>query len=353
MFYCFLTVFSRQYRYNLNFDFGFNTENILDVELQGVDPATFQSEFSRLQSVQEISMSSGILGSSYSSTLVRKEPGGDSLEVFQLFVDPNYVDNMDLHLLAGRNFPTIPAQTERHIIVNEEFLRAWQITNPPDAIGRTFLVAGRELEVIGVLKNFHFAPLQIPIESFFLRTDPSHFSYANVKVISPDIPATLMSMEKTWSKLNDTRKFEAHFFDDEMEEMNKFYWALLKLIGYLGLIAISISLLGLLGMVIYTAETRTKEIGIRKVFGANEANIIYLLSRNFLVLIVWAIIIAIPVCILLFDNFLSELQYYRVSLNVWDVLIGLVVFSLIGIATIASQTRKAAGANPVDTLRYE
>lgn len=349
----FLTVFSRQYRYNLNFDFGFNTENILDVELQGVDPATFQSEFSRLQSVQEISMSSGILGSSYSSTLVRKEPGGDSLEVFQLFVDPNYVDNMDLHLLAGRNFPTIPAQTERHIIVNEEFLRAWQITNPPDAIGRTFLVAGRELEVIGVLKNFHFAPLQIPIESFFLRTDPSHFSYANVKVISPDIPATLMSMEKTWSKLNDTRKFAAHFFDDEMEEMNKFYWALLKLIGYLGLIAISISLLGLLGMVIYTAETRTKEIGIRKVFGANEANIIYLLSRNFLVLMVWAIIIAIPVCILLFDNFLSELQYYRVSLNVWDVLIGLVVFSLIGIATIASQTRKAAGANPVDTLRYE
>lgn len=354
--FCFIVlviVFSRQYRYNLNFDFGFNTENILDVELQGVDPITFHSEFSRLSSIQEISMSSGILGSSYSSTLVREGTGGDSIEVFQLFVDPNYIDNMSLQLLAGQNFPNVPLQTERHIVVNEEFLRVWQITNPIDALGRTFMVEKKELEVIGVLKNFHFAPLQIPIESFFLRMDPSQFSYANVKVASRDIHATLTSMEKTWSKLNNTRKFEAHFFEDEMEEMNKFYWALLKLIGFLGIIAISISLLGLLGMVIYTTETRTKEVGIRKVFGANEASITYLLSKDFLTLMVWAIGFAIPVSILLFDNLLSEIQYYRVSLNAWDIFIGMVVFSLIGIVTIASQTWKAAGANPIETLRYE
>jgi ABC-type antimicrobial peptide transport system permease subunit len=298
-------------------------------------------------------MSSGILGSSYSSALVRERTGGDSIEVFQLFVDPNYIDNMGLQLLAGQNFPNVPVQTERHILVNEEFLRVWQITNPIDALGRTFMVGRKELEVIGVLKNFHFAPLQIPIKSFFLRADPSQFSYANVKVSSPDIQTTLTSMEKAWSKLNNTRKFEAHFFDDEMEEMNKFYWALLKMIGFLGLIAISISLLGLLGMVIYTIETRTKEVGIRKVFGANEASIAYLLSKDFLTLMVWAIGLAIPVSILLFNDLLSGLQYYRVSLNVWDILLGLVVFSLIGIATIASQTWKAAGANPVETLRYE
>jgi ABC-type antimicrobial peptide transport system permease subunit len=174
-----------------------------------------------------------------------------------------------------------------------------------------------------------------------------------VKVASPDIHATITSMEKTWSKLSNTRKFEAHFFDDEMEEMNKFYWALLKLIGFLGLIAISISLLGLLGMVIYTTEARTREVGIRKVFGATEASITYLLSKDFLALMAWAIGFAIPVSILLFDNLLSEIQYYRVSLNVWDILVGLVIFSLIGIVTIASQTRKATEANPIDILRYE
>ena len=354
--FCFIVlmiVLSRQYRYNLNFDFGFNTENILDVELQGVKPTAFQSEFSRLHSVQEISMSSGILGSTYSSTQVRALAGGDSIKVFELFVDHRYIENMGLQLLAGQNFPNAPVQTERYIVVNEEFLHAWQIANPIDALGKTFLVEGKELEVIGVLKNFHFAPLQIPIKSFFLRTDPLQFVYANVKVASPDIHATLASMEKTWSKLNDTRKFEAHFFDDEMEEMNKFYWALLKMIGFLGLIAISISILGLLGMVIYTTETRTKEVGIRKVFGANEAGIIYLLSKDFLTLMVWAVGFAIPVSFLSFDNLLSEIQYYRVSLNGWDILIGLVVFALIGLVTIASQTWKAAGANPIDTLRYE
>ena len=348
-----LIVFSRQYRYNLNFDYGFNTENILDVELQGEDPASFKSEFSRLSVVQDLSMSSGILGLSYSGTHVREQAGADSLEVFQLFVDPDYVGNMELQLLAGRNFPNTPWQQEQHILVNEEFLRAWQIKSPIDAIGKTFMVDGKILEVIGVLKNFHFASLQVPIKSFFLRTDPSQYAYANLKVASNDIHTTLTDMEGTWSKLNNSRKFEAHFFDDEMEGLYHFYWALLKLIGYLGLLAISISILGLLGMVIYTTETRTREVGIRKIFGASEANLTYLLSKDFVMLMLWATAFAIPVCFNLFDDILSTMQYYRVSINVWDILVGLIIFFLVGMVTIASQIRKAAGANPIETLRYE
>jgi ABC-type antimicrobial peptide transport system permease subunit len=298
-------------------------------------------------------MSSDVLGLSFSSTFVREQTAGDSTEVCQLFVDPNYVNNMGLQLLAGQNFPHVSVQRERHILVNEEFLRVWQISNPIDAIGRTFMVDGKELEIIGVLKNFHFASLQIPIKSFFLRTDPSRYAYANLKITSNDMHTTRTSMEKIWNRLSDTRKLEARFFDDEMEELYHFYWALLKLIGFLGLLAISISLLGLLGMVIYTTESRIKEVGIRKVFGANEGSITYLLSKDFLTLMVWAIGFAIPVSMLLFDDFLSEIQYYRVSLNAWDILAGVVVFFLIGIVTIASQTWKAAGANPVDILRYE
>ena len=348
-----LIVFSRQYRYSLNFDYGFNTENILDVELQGVDPVIFKSEFSRLSAVQNLSMSSGIMGLSYSSTHVYDQADADSLEVFQLFVDPDYVGNMELQLLAGRNFPNTPSQQEQFILINEEFLRAWQITSPIDAIGKTFMVDGKILEVIGVLKNFHFASLQVPIKSFFLRTDPSQYTYGNLKVASNDIHTTMTDLERTWSKLNNERKFEAHFFDDEMEWVYHFYWALLKLIGYLGLLAISISILGLLGMVIYTTETRIKEVGIRKVFGASEASLTYLLSKDFVKLMLWATVFAIPLCFNLFDDILSTMQHYRVSLNVWDILVGLTIFFLVGIVTIASQTRKAAGANPIDTLRHE
>jgi ABC-type antimicrobial peptide transport system permease subunit len=174
-----------------------------------------------------------------------------------------------------------------------------------------------------------------------------------MKVASADIYATLTSMEKTWSKLSNTRKFEARFLDDEMQKGYDFYWALLKIIGYLGLLAVTISLLGLLAMVVYTTETRTKEIGIRKVMGADETSITYLLSKDFLKLMLWATGFAIPLSILLFDNFLSNLQYYRVSLNVWDILTSFVVFFSIGIGTIASQTWKAAATNPVHALRHE
>ena len=348
-----LIVFSRQYRYNLNFDYGFNTENILDVELQGADPNIVKSEFSRLSAVKNLSMSSGILGLSYSSTYVREQASTDSLEVYQLYVDAAYVNNMKLELLAGRNFPDASSQHEQHILVNEEFLRAWKIASPIDAVGKTFMVDGNMLEVIGVLKNFHYAPLQVPIKSFFLRTDPSRYTYANLNVASDDIHAALNDMERTWNMLNTSRKFEAHFFDDEMEWVYHFYWALLKLIGYLGLLAISISVLGLLGMVIYTTETRTREVGVRKVFGASEANLTYLLSKDFVKLMLWATGFAIPVCFSFFDDLLSSMQYYRVSINTLDILYGIAVFFLIGIITIASQTRKASRANPIDTLRYE
>jgi ABC-type antimicrobial peptide transport system permease subunit len=336
----------------LNFDYGFETENILDVELQGVNPTTFNAEFSKLSEVQDLSMSSGKLSLSYSSAFVHDQPGGDSLEVFQLFTDPHYIHNMGLQLMAGQNFPDVPAQNERYILVNEEFLRAWQIASPTDALGKTFTVDGKELQVIGVLKNFHYAPLQEPIKSFFFRTDPSQYTYANLKVSSNDIHTTIAAMEKVWGTLS-ARKFEAHFFDDEMEAMYHFYRALVKMIGFLGLVAISITLLGLLGMVVYTMEARTKEIGIRKVFGDKEANITYLLSKDFLLLMVWAIGLAIPITTFLVNDFLSLLTYYRVSLNVWDILFSIVVVFLIGMGTIASQTWRAARANPIEILRDE
>ena len=164
--------------------------------------------------------------------------------------------------------------------------------------------------------------------------------------------ATMASMEKIWGTLS-ARKFEARFFDDEMEWMYHFYSALVRLIGYLGLVAISIALLGLLGMVIYTVEGRKKEAGVRKVFGAGETSITYLLSKDFLKLMVWALGLAIPLTTFIVDDFLALLQYYRISLSVWDIVFSLFSFLAIGIVTIASQVWKAARSNPSDILRYE
>src|SRR5690606_8978651 len=117
--FCFLVsliVFSRQYSYNINIEYGFNTDNILNVELQNIDPLKFKSEFSKLAEVQAVSMSSDIVGLSYSNTFVSKHRGADSLEVSQLFIDSDYIKNMNLTLLAGHNFSEEPFQHERNVI---------------------------------------------------------------------------------------------------------------------------------------------------------------------------------------------------------------------------------------------
>lgn len=346
-----LVLFSRQYQYNLNYNYGFNTKNILDVKLMGTSPDIFKAEFSRIAEVQQISMSSDVLGASSSQVVIHHRHTHDSLQASEMFVDSSFIANMDLVLLAGRNFDEA-SEREHHMIVNEEFLKTWGIATPVDAIGMTFTVEGKEVPIIGVVKNFHFESLLQPIKAFVLRSDRSRFAYANVKVMSADIRASINDMELTWSKLSDTR-FDAHFFDEELEELYHFYRALLQMIGYLGLLAMSISILGLLGMVVYTIQNRVKEVGIRKVFGASDGSIVFLLSKEFLLMMLVAVFLSLPFCLLLFDEILSSMQHYHVNFGTVDILTGIAIFLFAGVSTIVSNTLSAARRNPVDTLKYE
>ncbi len=346
-----LVVFSRQYRYSINFDFGFNKENLVDVDLQRVNPSLFKSEFESFSSVHTVSMSSDVLGLGYSSTWV-KNNDKDSSEVAQLFVDQHYLTNLGLTLLAGKNFPNEVWKQERFIIVNEEFLRAYKIEQPIDAIGQTYQVDGNELEIIGVVKNFHYATLRLPIDKFFFREDPAHFAYANLKVSSNDTYTLFSDFEKKWKNIS-SLPLKAHFFEEELNEGYSMYLVLLKIVGFLGLLAITISVLGMLGMVVYTSESKAKEVGIRKVMGASMASITFLLSKDYLKLMIWAIALSALPMVLLFDQFLMRIQYYSVSLNFWDVLVSIVLLLSLGFATIASQTIRTASANPADTLKVE
>jgi len=347
-----LVVFSRQYRYTLNFDYGFQQENILDVNLQDVSPDAFKTTFENLSVVQNISMSSNILGVDYSSTMVYPYGKADSTEVYQLFVDQPYIDNTGLTLLAGKNFPDGTWQHEQHMIVNEEFLKTHNIISAHDALGQTFTVDGIDLEIIGVLRNFNFASLQVPIKNFMLRINPNRFQYANLKVSFTDAFSGISQMEALWKTLSH-EPLQAKFFHDELDEAYGFYRVLLKIVGFLGLLAISISLLGMLGMVVYTSEQRTKEVGIRKVMGASTTGIAFLLSKDYARLMGWSFLFAIPLAVLISNRVLISLQYYSVRLNIWDVVISVVLLVSLGLFTIASQTFKTANTNPAETLRSE
>lgn len=195
--------------------------------------------------------------------------------------------------------------------------------------------------------------LREPIYSFFFRYNPTRFTYANLTIASTDINATLTSMEAVWNSISNGNKFEAKFFDKEIAESYDSYKVLLKMTGFLGLLAISISCLGLLGMVVYTTESKTKEVGIRKVMGASAASITYLLSKDYLKLMLIAIVIATPITWLFFDTLLSQLQYYRVTIGILDVLLSIVVLVSLGLGAIATQTLRTAAINPAETLKYE
>lgn len=347
-----LVVFSKQYRYSLNFDFGFAKENTIDVQLQDVGHEQFSAAFSRLASVRSISFSSGILGVSSSKTFISARPN-DSTEVSQQFIDHNFIDNFGLTLVAGKNFSEEPEKAERFIIVNEEFLKAQKIATPFDALGKTYQVDGRELEIIGVLKNFHYEPLSQPIGKFIFRMNPAEYAYANLQVSSTDAFQMFTQMEETWKTLPTEKKFVGMFFEDELNEAYSSYRSLLRIVGFMGLLAITISLLGMLGMVVYTAETRTKEAGIRKVMGASVYGIAMLLSKDYLKMMGWAMAVATPVTVFLIGQLIPQIQYYSAELSIWDVAISAVILSALGVLTIASQTYKVASINPATTLRSE
>ncbi|MEQ8362480.1 MAG: ABC transporter permease [Cyclobacteriaceae bacterium] len=346
-------VILNQYKKTINYDFGFQQKNILDVQLQETDPDLFRNEFSKLASVSEISMSSHIMGiEGMEPEYLKYTDGSDSLEVFQMIIDEHYLSNLNLELLAGRNFVRSEVCKDK-IIVNEMFLEKSGIEHPVSALGKTFILHDKEVEVIGVVKNFHYTQLDEPIESFMFRYDNRQWRVANLKIASSDILGTLTDMEELWKPLAGEKKFTAHFFEEEIEDAYSHYFVLVKICGFLGFLAITISCLGLLGMVVLTVESKTKEIGIRKVMGASVTGMIMMLSKDFMKLIVIASCIALPLTYLFFDKVYFRSQHYKIPIGATEIVLSIVIILCFGLATILSQTMKAAQANPVDTLRND
>jgi putative ABC transport system permease protein len=346
-----LIIFGKQYKYAMNFDLGFDRENILDVQLQQVDPNVFATAFQQLSPVQEVSMSSGVMGHGVPGTWTHMEGKSDSTETYFMHIDGAFIANMNVELLAGRTF-TKDEPVDRTAIVNESFLRRFGFNGPAEAIGERVVVDHIPVEIVGVIRDFHFWQLHAPVAPFFFRYNPDKLRVANLKITSSEIQATLLELERTWRKISEGRPFVANFLDDETAGAFSNYIVLLKIFGFLGLLAISISCLGLLGMVVFNAESRIKEVGIRKVMGASVWGITYLLSRGYLKLMLIAAVFAIPVAFLL-DKFLSGLNYYRVSITVFDILLGVAIMFVLGVGTMASQTVRAANTNPAETLKYE
>lgn len=353
-----------QYKDILAFDLGFSTENILNIDMQGNKPDALLQELSKMPEVTGLSRSLIVtsVGNAWGG-FVKYRDSRDSALVLTNHVDENYLPLHEYKLAAGRNFSTRPstATAATELIVNEQFLKRFNIGNndPGSAIGEevtfsSFAIHGRKMTIVGVMKDFHYAKVDNIIGPVaFLLWTPEDRAVVNAKIKSTDISSTMAEIESLWKKIDPVHPFQAQFFDEAIEEAYREFSIQIKIIGFLSFLAISIASMGLFGMVVFTTETRLKEISIRKVMGASPGNLLYLLSSGFLMLLSISALIALPVTYVFFENVVLTNFPYHAPIHLPELFVGLLAVLLIAFLMIGAQTLKAVRSNPARVLKSE
>lgn len=349
------SIANKQFKYALNYDLGFNTQNILNVRLEGNDPKETAAIFERIPEVEQIAKSSHVLsvGSTW-GTQMFSEDQLDSGSVYYSRVDHKYIPMMGHEFLAGANFTAKDkVEKEESIILNETALKRFNLGTPEEAIGKVVKFDSKNLMISGVVKDFHNQKLGSEINPFAFRHNPEEVFVLNLKIRSTDMIATRDKIKAAWDEFDEVHEFNASFYDDNLENAYEEFAILYKIVGFLAFLTICIASLGLLGMGVYTAETRLKEISIRKVLGASEKSLVGLLSKSFMLLLIIAAAIAMPIAYFLFDSLILASIAYRAPIGVLEMSLGVLIIFAIGFVTIGSQTWKAARSNPSQTLRTE
>ncbi len=271
------------------------------------------------------------------------------VEVF--FVDYDFVPTLDIKLIEGRNYSrelvTDPAKS---VIINQTLAKQ---LGPGPPLGKT-LKFFDDMTVIGVVNDFHFRSLHHKIGPALLKCDPEYqfFSQLLVRVRADDIPGTLTFMEAQWEAVTQSPGFRYSFLDEGIDHQYRTEERWHRMIGYGTLFAIFIACLGAFGLTALAMTRRTKEIGIRKILGASVTNVVRLLSREFVLLVGIANVLAWPVAYWAMNKWLSDFAY-RIELGIEAFVLGGVLTLLVVIGTVSLQAIKAAKMNPVEALRYE
>ncbi len=346
-----------QYKSFITYDLGFSTDNVLNIKMQGNNSELFVKELSAMPAVREISKSLIVssLGSNYGATMKYKEPM-DSASVLLNFIDEHFLSVHKYKIIAGTNFRTRPVNgQETEALVNEQLLKRFNIGNgdPQKAVGDVVEINRKKLRIVGVLKDFHYGMPMEKIEPVMFRYSPEPGGYVNIRIATPNVTAALAGINEVWRKIDKVHSLDAKFYDEQIEEAYKEFSVIVKVIGFFSLLAVVIASMGLFGMVVYTTEKRLKEISIRKVMGATERTLIYLMSRNFLFLLVLSASIALPLTWIFFQKVVLVKFAYHQPLRLSEQLLSFFIVMAIAGTMIGFQTLKVARSNPARVLKRE
>lgn len=336
-------------------DLGFSRDAIISVPIPETAP---------IQNKETLKKSIMVVGGVEKASLCSTPPSSGAISSTNIFVggieddyrtmvkltDENYIDLFDVKLLAGQQL--VESDTANACLVNEKLLKTIGIDNPEDVLGRNLRIWGMNLPVVGVIKDFHSTDLTREIAPVVLFNSVEDFREVAVKVNMGNFKQTISEIQSKWETLYPDFLFSYQFLDDQIAEFYESEQRMSVLLLVFSSIAIAIGCLGLYGLISFMANEKEKEIGVRKVLGASVINILFLFSREFVGLILIAFVVASPLAAYVMDQWLGNFVY-RVDLNVYMFLTGMLVTFIIAISTVGYRSVRASLTNPIEALRNE
>lgn len=355
----------QQLRYMQNTSLGYDKEHLVTMPYNNfLNPAyeQFRNELLRNPNIKEVARSSRIptgrlLDEMGASTYVGDSSRPITADIKFVAGDYDFIPTYGVHVVAGRNFSRTYGTDTSNFILNESAVSAIGWKTPQDAVGKDFKYGSTKGKVIGVMADFHFESLRNKIVPIILCNPPvtatdSYFNNLSIKVSGNNMQNTLSMIGNTWRKYLPELPYQFTFLDEKFDELYKSEQRQGTIFTVFACIAIFIACLGLFGLSAFTISQRFKEIGVRRVLGANVDSIVLLLSKDFLRLVLVASIIAFPIAWYAMTHWLADFAY-RVNIQWWVFMLAAALALVVALATVSFHAVKASIANPVTSLRSE
>jgi putative ABC transport system permease protein len=352
-----------QVQFMQNKNLGFDRENIMYIPIKeniGKRYETVKNELLQNPNIISVSAKDCVPTTHTNRTLgihwEGKRPDQDKIATETLKIDYDYFKTLGLKIVEGRDFSKeFATDATSAFILNEEAIKRMEIQGP--VIGKEFTLYQQKGAIIGILRDAYFKSLHKEIEPqvYHILTDMTDVGSEGVvliRITGKDIPQTISSIERIWSRVNPNAPFEYNFLDKTYNNLYKTEIRIGTILNYFTILAIFISCLGMFGLASFAAERRTKEIGVRKVLGASVSGIVALISKDFIKWVLIANFIAWPIAYIFMNKWLQNFAY-RTNIGILTFLFAGMVALCIALLTVSYQSIKAAVANPVESLRYE
>jgi len=314
---------------------------------------SFRHQLLQTSGVEKVSLSSAPpagRGNSFASFRLDQNVKDENFELNLKVADADYFSTYGIHMIAGR--PYQPSDTTREFVVNETFLKKKGIHAPEEALGKVIYMDNEKSPIVGVVRDFHEHSLRDPIDPLAITTGKSGYRMAGIKLSTTGMPATITHLEKIFNSYFPENLFEHRFLDETIARYYEQEQRLSTLFTLFAAIALTISCLGLYGLILFTTSQRIKEVGIRKVLGASTARISLLFLGEFCWLTAIAFLIASPLAWYFMHQWLENFAY-RIHISPWMFMISGAGAFLTGLLTVGVRTIRTAMANPVKSLRSE